>query len=262
LRQELAAAVEAERLARTGVGVGGTDSAELDPDLPLAREIGAMLAERAARGTALVTLPRHLSTSALVALRRDRAAFAEQLRRPMPTEPTVAAQRGSALHAWIEQQFGHTMLLDDDALSAGLLGPDEDAPRGPSTDAELNSLKGRFAASAWARRTPTAIEVDVELPVGSVTIRSRLGAVFPPGAGLERVTVVDWKSGAPPRDEAERAAREVQLAVYRLAWATWQGLPLDQVDAAFHYVANDVTAWPERLLSRDEIIALLRGGAD
>jgi DNA helicase-2/ATP-dependent DNA helicase PcrA len=73
------------------------------------------------------------------------------------------------------------------------------------------------------------------------------------------VTVVDWKSGTPPRDAAERAAREVQLAVYRLAWATWQGVPLEDVDAAFYYVASDITARPERLLDREQIVALLRG---
>ena len=198
-------------------------------------------------------MPAHLSTSALVALRRDREAFAAQLRRPMPAEPTFAAHRGSALHAWIERHYGHTMLMDDDALAEGILGPDE---RG---DADLATLKRTFAASEWARRTPTAIEVDVELPVGGVTIRSRIDAVFPAGDGLERTTVVDWKSGRAPRDEDERAAREVQLAVYRLAWSSWKGIPLEDVDAAFYYVATDTTARPERLLTREEIEALLRG---
>lgn len=253
-RRELAAEV-----AREGEALA--DPAELlarDSELPLAKEIGAMLAERAARGTAPVTLPTHLSTSALVALRRDREAFADHIRRPMPAEPTLAAQRGSTLHAWIEQQFGRAMLMDDDELALGILGPDEEGPVATAA-AELAQLKERFAASEWARRSPIAIEVDVELPIEGVTIRSRIDAVFPPGAGLDRVTVVDWKSGAPPRDEHERAAREVQLAVYRLAWATWQDIPVEDVDAAFYYVASDVTVRPERLLRRDEIIALLRG---
>jgi DNA helicase-2/ATP-dependent DNA helicase PcrA len=256
-----------QRERRTLAAEVGTEGAALadpaeflspDSDLPLAREICAMLAERAARGRAPVTLPAHLSTSAVVALRRDRQAFADHLRRPMPTEPTVAAQRGSALHAWIEQQFGHTMLLDDDVLASGILGPDEDTVS-RAAGAELDALKKRFGSSEWARRTPIAIEVDVELPIAGVTIRSRIDAVFPPGAGLDKVTVVDWKSGAQPRDDAERAAREVQLAVYRLAWATWQGIPLENVDAAFYYVASDTTARPARLLTEPEIRALLRG---
>src|SRR5690606_14091466 len=171
-RRALAADVERERAAL------GDHAALLTPesDLPLAREIGAMLAERAARGTAPVTLPAHLSTSALGALRRDREAFADHIRRPMPVEPTVAAQRGSSLHVWIEQQYGHTMLIDDDELAQEILGPEEEG-RAAAAANELAELKARFAASEWARRTPIAIEVDVELPVGGVTIRSRIDAV-------------------------------------------------------------------------------------
>lgn len=215
--------------------------------LPLGREIAAMLAERSERaaGTGDVAMPTHLSTSALVALRRDRDAFTAQLRRPLPAEPTPAARRGSLLHAWIEAHYGHTPLLSLDDL-----GPSED-------DGDLASLREAFARSEWAHRTPSHIEVDVELPVAGVTIRSRIDAVFPPGEGLDRVTVVDWKSGTAPRDPEERAAREVQLAVYRLAWAEWTGVPLEQVDAAFHYVGDGATVRPARLLTRPEIEQLL-----
>jgi len=224
---------------------------EPDPALPLVRELTAMIQERAARREAPVSLPPHLSTSALVALRRDRDAFAAQVRRPMPQEPTFAAQRGSDLHAWIERHFGHTMLWDDD--EDDMWGAEDEV------DADLARLRETFAASAWAGRTPIAVEVDVEFPVGGITVRSRIDAVFPAGGGLERVTVVDWKSGRPPADAAEREAREVQLAVYRLAWATWKEIPVEDVDAAFYYVATDTTVHPQRLLTRAEIEALIAG---
>jgi DNA helicase II / ATP-dependent DNA helicase PcrA len=161
-------------------------------------------------------------------------------------EPTAAAHTGSALHAWIEARFGHVPLWED-----------EDAPDDETT--VLDALKETFLASEWASRTPSHVEADVELPVGGVTIRSRIDAVFAPGAGLERVTVVDWKSGSPPRDPEERQAREVQLAMYRLAWAAREGLSVDEVDAAFYYVGADVTVRPERLLDRAEIEALIAG---
>jgi DNA helicase-2/ATP-dependent DNA helicase PcrA len=228
---------------------GAEPGATWDQDLPLAREISAMLAERAdrTRGTGQIELPSHVSTSALVAMSRDRAEFAAQLRRPVPVEPTSAAHRGSALHAWIEARYGHVPLWEDEDA-------DDDAA------GELDALKATFLASEWATRTPTHVEADVELPVGSVTVRSRIDAVFGPGAGLDRVTVVDWKSGKPPRDDAEKAAREVQLAMYRLAWSARTGTPVDQIDAAFYYVADDATVRPERLLDRREIEALLAGG--
>lgn len=227
---------------------------EPDGSEPLMREITAMLAERAARAATPVTLPSHVSTSALVSMSRDREAFLAQLRRPMPQEPTFAAHQGSTLHAWIERQFGHASLMDEDDLDFGLLGPDE------AEQTDLDALKATFAASEWAARTPIAIEVDVELPVAGVTIRSRIDAVFPPGHGLDKVTVVDWKSGRPPRDPHDKAAREVQLAVYRIAWSRLKGIPLEEVDAAFYYVAADATVRPERLLSEDEIVALIRSG--
>ena len=217
--------------------------------LPLKREIDAMLAERNARGddAGTVALPAHLSTSALVAIKRDRQAFALQLRRPVPVEPTTAAHRGSALHAWIEARYGYVPLWEDDDAA---------------DDAEavaLEALKATFVASEWAARTPSHVEVDVEVPVGDVTVRSRIDAVFAPGLGLERVTVVDWKSGRPPRDPAEVAAREVQLAMYRLAWSEREGLGIEQVDAAFYYAATNETVRPQRLLIRAEIEDLLRG---
>jgi DNA helicase-2/ATP-dependent DNA helicase PcrA len=74
-----------------------------------------------------------------------------------------------------------------------------------------------------------------------------------PGA----VVVVDWKTGAPPSDPAATAVRELQLAVYRLAWSRWTGTPLDRVSAAFCYVGAGRTVRPERLLGADEIERLL-----
>lgn len=221
-------------------------------ELPLALEIRAMLAERERRTSAgpHVPLPAHLSASSLVAMRRDRDAFALQLRRPVPQEPSLAAQRGSALHAWIETQYGHVPLL----------GPEDLDPDGEQS-ADLSRLQETFSSSPWSARQPSDVEVDVEVPIGGVTIRSRIDAVFPAGEGLERVTVVDWKSGRQPRDPREQAAREVQLAVYRLAWSEWKGIPLEDVDAAFYYVAEDATVTPGELLTREQIVALIAGEA-
>lgn len=73
------------------------------------------------------------------------------------------------------------------------------------------------------------------------------------------MTVVDWKSGRPPSDAEEKAAREVQLAVYRLAWADWKGLDVQDVDAAFYYVATDQTVRPQKLLTRAELEGLIGG---
>ena len=174
----------------------------------------------------------------------------------MPAEPSPQARRGTRFHAWVEGWYGAASLVDVDAL------PGADDELAPSLDLDEQALREAFLATEWANRSPVAIEVDVETPVDGYVLRSRIDAVFPdPGAARaapDGVVVVDWKTGAPPKDDAARAAREVQLAVYRLAWSRWTGIPLDRVRAAFCYVGAATTVYPERLLDEAEITALLR----
>jgi len=68
---------------------------------------------------------------------------------------------------------------------------------------------------------------------------------------------VDWKTGRAPDNDAERDAVSVQLAAYRLAWAALAGVPVSQVRAAFHYVADDVTVRPADLLDEPALTALI-----
>ncbi|QAY70212.1 ATP-dependent DNA helicase [Xylanimonas protaetiae] len=212
-----------------------------------------LLAERDERSGREVEMPAHVSASGLVRLATDRDEFALQLRRPVPAQPTVHARRGTRFHAWVEQHFTASSLLDVEDLP----GADDDDLR---ADADLDTLKEKFLASAWAGRTPVAIEQDVETPLAGIMTRSRMDAVFPdPDGAPGAVVVVDWKTGRPPADAAARTAREVQLAVYRLAWSRWAGLPLDQVSAAFCYVATGETVRPERLATEEELEALVRG---
>lgn len=215
-----------------------------------------LLHERDTRADREVLFPAHVSASGLVRLAADRDAFALQLRRPVPNQPTVHARRGTQLHAWVEQHFTHASLLDVDDLPSA---EDDDLP----ADADLDKLRETFLRSEWAARTPVAVEADVETPVGGVMLRCRMDAVFDdPERGPGAVVVVDWKTGREPLDAAARAAREVQLAVYRLAWARWKELPVEQVGAAFYYLGSDTTVRPERLLTEQELEALIAGRDD
>ena len=49
----------------------------------------------------------------------------------------------------------------------------------------------------------------------------------------------------------------VQLAAYRLAWATLASVPLDRVRAAFYYVRYDLTVRPADLLDEAGLKALI-----
>ena len=78
-----------------------------------------------------------------------------------------------------------------------------------------------------------AVEVPFEMPVGDTVVRGRIDAVFAePDGGA---TVVDWKTGEPPRGAEAMRQAAVQLAVYRLAWAACR-IPAISVRTAFYYV--------------------------
>ncbi|MCW3841378.1 ATP-dependent helicase [Micromonospora yasonensis] len=217
------------------------------------READLLLVERAEllRGAEAVevALPGHLSVTQLVALRRDPAALARALRRPMPSEPNPYARRGTAFHAWLEQRFGADRLLDVDELPGAA---DDDA----APDEALTELQERFLASEWADRVPVEVEVPFATVIAGVVVRGRMDAVFPRPGG--RYDVIDWKTGRQPTGrEAEAAA--VQLAVYRLAWAELAGVPVERVGAAFHYVRDAVTVRPADLLDAEGLTALVAG---
>ena len=216
------------------------------------RDAGLLLAERAQRrgdGVTPVALPVRLSVSSLVALARDPAELARQVRRPMPRPPARQARRGTAFHQWLEQRYGQQLLIDDSAL----FGPEDDDTPGAG---DLAALRSRFEQSEWADRWPQAVEVPFETLVGDRLVRGRIDAVFAdaPGGGYD---VVDWKTGQPPRSQAERHAVSVQLAAYRLAWAALAGVPVAAVRAAFYYVAHDQTVRPADLLDQAGLAALI-----
>ena len=248
-------AISHRRAAEPAAGPGPVEHDAASAATPLERIAELLLAERrrGARSRGTVELPRHLSASSVVRLAQDPDAFALQLRRPVPLAPSPHARRGTAFHAWVEAYYGSAALVDVDALP----GADDETVE---PDAELAGLQARFLASPWSSRTPVAIEVDVETPVGGVVVRSRIDAVFPDPDRAGGVVVVDWKTGRPPTDAASAAVREVQLAVYRLSWSRWRGVPLDDVRAAFFYAATGETVEPTRLLGEAELDALLRRG--
>jgi DNA helicase-2/ATP-dependent DNA helicase PcrA len=232
--------------------VAGEDDAVAEQDLPWRREVDLLLAERAAarRRVLDVELPAHLSASRLVALAADPVELAHRLRRPMPQPPSAHARRGSAFHAWLEQRFGAAALVDVDELP----GAADDA----AGDEELVRLQSAFLASEWADRIPEAVEVALETPVAGLVLRARVDAVFAvAGPGGRRWDVVDWKTGAPPSDPHQAAARAVQLAVYRLAWARLNGVGVDRVGAAFFYASTGRTVRPVDLLDETGLERLI-----
>jgi DNA helicase-2/ATP-dependent DNA helicase PcrA len=219
--------------------VHAADPAALGDDPELARQVDwVLLRRRDVAGTGGETaLPEHVSVSLYGELAADPQAVAEQLRRPLPRPPAHAARRGTAFHAWLEERFGATGMLDiDSAEDAADLWVDEALDLGP--------MQEWFRSSRWAERTPAFVEAPVETTVGGITLRGRVDAIyrsggdprlpFDPEADWE---LVDWKTGAVPRGRALEL-KSLQLAVYRLAWSRLHGIPLERIGASFVYVAH------------------------
>ncbi|BCW63792.1 ATP-dependent DNA helicase [Arthrobacter sp. StoSoilB22] len=189
-----------------------------------------------------VHLPSHISASLFVDLGADPAAVLHQLRRPVPREPGISARKGTAFHAWVEEYFGTTGMLDLDEA--------------PGSDSHIDQAYGlddmvaAFKKSEWAQRAPAFVEVPVETRIGDVVVRGRIDAVFRDADG--RWQLIDWKTGRRPAG-IQLATRAVQLAVYRLAWARLKDVPLEDVSAAFYYVADDAVVRPHDLGSAEEL---------
>ncbi|UOY01297.1 ATP-dependent helicase [Blastococcus sp. PRF04-17] len=218
------------------------------------RDADLLLRERARGGspTVDVPLPSHLSVSGLVTLRRDPAELARRLRRPMPAAPAPQARRGTAFHAWLEERFGAAKLVDLDELPGS--GDELAAP-----DGALAELQEAFLASEWADRQPIEVEVPFETPLGPLTLRGRIDAVFQREDG--GFDVIDWKTGPPPTG-GDLSAAAVQLAAYRIGWSRLTGVPVEGVSAGFHHVAAKETVRPVDLIDEAGLLALVTGSAD
>ncbi|OSC43319.1 ATP-dependent helicase [Mycobacterium decipiens] len=221
-----------------------------------AADVDALLAERA-RGALGVPptggppargLPSQLSVSGLVELVRDPVGAPQRLTFRLPTRPDPRASLGNAFHAWVQQFYGAELLFDLGDLPGA-------ADREVGDPEELAALQTAFAASPWAARTPVAVEVPFEMPIGDTVVRGRIDAVFAdPDGGA---TVMDWKTGEPPHGPEAMQQAAVQLAVYRLAWAALRGCPESMVRTAFFYVRSGVTVVPAELPDPGELAALL-----
>ena len=259
--REAAALVERELALLEEPDEGEADGADgelNEADRALARawsrDAGLLLkelSERRAGTGAAVPLPAQLSVSSLVTMAADPDRLAQQIRRPMPRPPVPQARRGTAFHRWLEQRFGQQRLIDP----TDLLGAADDPADDPD-DADLALLRDRFEVGEWGNRWPVDVEVPFETLVAGRTVRGRIDAVFadPVSGGYD---VVDWKTGEPPASAADLRAASVQLAAYRVAWATLARVPLDQVRAAFYYVRHDRTMRPADLIDEAGLAALI-----
>jgi DNA helicase II / ATP-dependent DNA helicase PcrA len=224
-------------------------------------DVDLLLAERAERASSArrITVPTRIAASALKDFITEPEAIAERLRRPMPQRPYRATRLGTIFHRWVEHRYG-LGTLNDSVDGVDLMGDDlagaDDVDRN-----RLAELQDTFARSPWAELRPIEVERELHLLIENRILVCKIDAVYPlePAAdGSERVEIVDWKTGRAPKDDNDRAAKELQLAAYRLAYAQWRSLPLDNVEAVFYFVADDTVLRPSSLPDEAELRRLWR----
>ena len=239
-RRIAAATAVAEAMDALGRGEKPDDTTETIDDAARVARWDSALAQllAAAEPAATTPAPTYLSATGLVRAAREPAAFAAELARPMPRLSGRSQLQGSRFHRWLERRFSLTPQLD------ASWEPDDDAE-----DADFAKLSAAFERGRFATRRPRAVEVPFSMVLGGVLVRGRIDAVFDDGP---ETLVVDWKTGP------ARRADPLQLAIYKVAWAELQGLPLDAVRAGFFDVLADELVLPDELPDREGLVRLLR----
>lgn len=210
-----------------------------DAEAMIAAEIAARASDRE------VELPVMLSASQAMRLASDPDAFARSIIRPMPLQPSALARRGTVFHEWVEDHFGVRAMVDIDDLPGAA---DEEI-----TDGDLESLREAFLQSPWSRAEPVELEAAFSLPIAGRVLIGRIDAIFahePSSEDPSRFHIIDWKTGRERSDP-------LQLAIYRLAWASQHGVPLVDVRAGFFYIRTGQTDWHDDLGGVEELTRLL-----
>ncbi|QPZ39659.1 ATP-dependent DNA helicase [Paramicrobacterium chengjingii] len=218
-------------------------------------EIALLLAERERKLTAgpSVELPSRVPASRFKDYVTNPDAVATALRRPMPEKPYRQTRLGTLFHSWVEERSGlsggaetlDSAFFDDDADHAGTLVPAEQA----ELDA-LAGLKRTFEASQWGNASPIDVEREINFVLADQIIICKLDAVYRTEDGYQ---IVDWKTGKPPRTASELEDRQLQLALYRAAYAQAEGVDPHTIDAVLYYVADDLIVRPDHVSSEDEL---------
>ncbi|MFP7696576.1 ATP-dependent helicase [Trueperella sp. LYQ143] len=179
----------------------------------------------------------YFTASGLVKLAHDPVQFARDERRPIPVPPSRAARIGTDVHERIAHWYQRPLALDidDDAQYLDADYGDEEE----LTQARAQELFARFEAAPFAHCEPIAVEEQCEVELDGIPVRCVIDAVLDTSALADYpdVMIVDWKTGHRP-SVSDIAAREWQLALYRLAWSASQHIPVEQIGACFYYLGE------------------------
>lgn len=195
-----------------------------------------------------VEMPVRISASKFKDFVEQPEELAKDFRRPMPHEPYKATRAGTLFHEWAEARLGLPKASFDDGFE------ENDGEIDFALDAEnLERLAATFENSRFSTLIPIEIEREVQLSIGQNTFVCKLDAVFSDGDNFE---IVDWKTGKAPNDKKEIESRLLQLALYRVAYARFANINIEQIKATLYYVAEDLEISSDALPGEQELMRL------
>lgn len=247
---------------RQAIELEAPDAGRWNADIELLLRESAALRD----GSGVAGLPQRIPASRFKDYVDDPAAVAASLRRPLPERPYRATRLGTLFHAWVEDRFrptGASETLDSGSFELDFDPDDEGVGSrvsGVPVDADdarrLAELQATFEASEWAALEPVDVEIEIHLPLGTRTVICKIDAVFERDG---RYQVVDWKTGKAPSDPRDLELKQLQLALYREAYAAYRGIDVDLIDAVFYFVADDTKLQPDHVSDRSELEELWAG---
>lgn len=234
-----------DRLAQKMAAILEGDQIQQDITLLLAEREAALLANDSTH------LPVRIPASSFKDYIADFDSVTARLRRPMPQPPYKQTRTGTLFHSWVEAHFGAGHL-------PGQLQDQKQSDDAGSLASELGlesiqQLQDNFAASRFAKLKPVEIEREIQLTIGENTFICKLDAVFETATGFE---IVDWKTGKAPKDAADEKLKTLQLALYRLAYSRFAGIPLEEIEVSFYFVAENKEIRPTQIPDESELLKL------
>lgn len=198
-------------------------------------EIDLLLREQDDRLARLsvVDLPVRIPASRFKEFVKDIDAMAAKYLRPTPAKPYRATRTGTLFHSWVEEFLVSEI--------------DQTSPTSVASLAEI------FKNSRFADLRDSEIEIEINLTNGVNTFVCKLDAVFKIG---DRYEIVDWKTGSPPESKEQEREMILQLALYRFAYSKLRGIPTDQIDVCFYFVADNVELRPDEVPEPEELMKL------
>ncbi len=209
----------------------------------MARHIDLLLQEREVRAKNVYTVdfPVRIPASNFKAFIDEFEITAGSYLRPVPGKPHAASRTGNLFHTWVERS-NSPLNIDDDLLPD--LEDEEDF-------FSVEELQANYNNSRFAKLTPVALEVEVQLTVGANTFICKMDAVYKEN---DKILIVDWKTNKSPTGDDDYERKSLQLSLYRWAYAKYFGLPLEDVNAVFFFVGESKELAAKELLNEEQIL--------